>query len=85
MAIDVNKKMQAGAYQSNPGGASQPASQPDLIGIEAAASRLGLSPWTLRRWVCDRKITSCKIGTRRLIPVTEIDRLISAGLEERNL
>lgn len=74
MPIQSNNKMQSDANGS----------EPELIGIEAAALRLGLSPWTVRRWICDRRITSCKIGTRRLIPVSEIGRLISAGLEPRD-
>jgi len=56
----------------------------ELISIEAAAAQLGLSPWTLRRWVCNRRITTCKLGTRRLIPVSEITRLISDGMETRD-
>ena len=60
------------------------ADEPELVGIEAAATRLGISAWTVRRWVCDRKIASCKIGARRLIPVSEIARLISSGMESRD-
>ena len=75
MPIQSNNKMQTDA--------NGPA--PELIGIEAAAARLSLSPWTLRRWICDKKITTCKIGTRRLIPVSEIARLINDGMEPHDL
>jgi excisionase family DNA binding protein len=74
MPIQSNNKMQSDANGQ----------APELIGIEAAAARLSLSPWTLRRWISDRRITSVRIGTRRLIPVSEISRLISAGLEPRD-
>jgi len=74
MPIQSNNKMQTDA--------NGPA--PELIGIEAAAARLSLSPWTLRRWISDRRITSVRIGTRRLIPVAEIARLISVGVEQRH-
>jgi excisionase family DNA binding protein len=74
MSIQSNTKMHPG-----PNGPTA-----ELVGIEVAAAMLSISPWTIRRWVCDRRITSCKIGTRRLIPATEINRLISEGLEERD-
>lgn len=47
-----------------------------LAQIPEAASRLGLSVWTLRAWIQDGKIASNKLGGRRLIPVSEIERLI---------
>ena len=72
MPIQSNNKMQIEA------------NEPELIGIEAAAARMSLSPWTLRRWISDRRITSVRIGTRRLIPDSEIARLINAGTEERD-
>lgn len=75
MSIHSNEKI-----QTDPN-----ASTPELVGIEVAAARMSLSPWTLRRWICDKKIASCKIGTRRLIPVSEIARLIKEGMETPNL
>jgi excisionase family DNA binding protein len=74
MTIESNKRMPT---DTNP-------ATPELISVEAAAARLSLSPWTLRRWVCDRKIASVKLGTRRLIPVSEIARLISDGMANRD-
>lgn len=75
MTIQSNNKIQSDANGQ----------APELIGIGAAAARLSLSPWTLRRWICDKKITTCKIGTRRLIPVSEIARLINEGMEPHDL
>jgi len=48
-----------------------------LTPIEEAAHRLGLSHWTLREWIQHGKIASNKLGGRRLIPVSEIERLIN--------
>jgi excisionase family DNA binding protein len=73
MPIQSNKKMQVDPNEA----------APELVSVEAAAVKLGLSPWTLRRWICDRKITSCRLGTRRLIPSSEIARIISEGTVER--
>lgn len=47
-----------------------------LAQIPEAARRLGVSVWTLRAWIQDGKIASNKLGGRRLIPVSEIERLI---------
>jgi excisionase family DNA binding protein len=73
MPIQSNTKMQVDPNEA----------APELVSVEAAAVKLGLSPWTLRRWICDRKITSCKLGTRRLIPVSEVARIINQGMETR--
>jgi excisionase family DNA binding protein len=52
-----------------------------LLSIEAAAELLGnISPWTVRKWIAERKIKSCKLGSRRLIPCSEIKRLIEASI-----
>jgi excisionase family DNA binding protein len=54
-----------------------------LIGVDKAAGILGLSPWTLRSWITKGKITSAKLGARRLIPQSELERLISESLVRR--
>ena len=54
-----------------------------LFSIETTAELLSVSPWTIRKWVTERKIASCKLGSRRVIPASEIDRLISESLIDR--
>jgi excisionase family DNA binding protein len=51
-----------------------------LISIEQAAEQLGLKVPTLRLWAARRKISSVKLGRRRLLKMDEIEKLI-----ERNL
>lgn len=48
-----------------------------LLSIEAAADLLASSPWTVRRWIQDGKIRSNKLGARRLVPLSEVRRLIA--------
>jgi excisionase family DNA binding protein len=48
-----------------------------LAQIPEAAHRLGVSPWTIRYWIQLGKIGSNKLGSRRLVPVSEIERLIA--------
>lgn len=50
--------------------------RPMLINIDEAALALGLRPATIRQWCLQRKITRVKLGSRTLIPVSEIARLI---------
>jgi excisionase family DNA binding protein len=50
-----------------------------LTGLESAAKRLGVSVWTLRAWIQQGRIASNKLGGRRLIPESEINRLIAAS------
>lgn len=48
-----------------------------LLSIEAAADLLAASPWTIRKWIQEGKISSNKIGARRLVPLSEVQRIIS--------
>lgn len=52
----------------------------ELVSVAEAASRLGLAPITIRQWSARRKVARVKLGRRTLIPVSEIDRLITEGL-----
>lgn len=54
-----------------------------VYSIETAAQMLALSPWTLRKWISERKIASCKIGSRRVIPAFEVNRIIQESLIAR--
>jgi excisionase family DNA binding protein len=48
-----------------------------LAPIPEAAHRWGVSIWTVRDWIQNGKIVSHKLGGRRLVPVSEIERLIT--------
>ena len=54
-----------------------------LRNLTQSAEQTGLSPWTLRRWAYDGKIASHKLGTRLMIPQSELDRLISESFRPR--
>jgi excisionase family DNA binding protein len=47
-----------------------------LLSIKDAAAILAVSHWTLRVWITQGKIASAKLGTRRLIPESEINKLL---------
>lgn len=47
-----------------------------LVPIPEAAQVWGVSIWTVRAWIQGGKITSNKLGGRRLIPLSEVRRLI---------
>jgi excisionase family DNA binding protein len=43
------------------------------LGLVEAAARLGVSPYTLRRWsVYDHKLSYLKVGRRILFPVSSL-------------
>ena len=50
-----------------------------LLSIDEAASRLGVSPWTLRRWASSRRLRSYKIGRRRMLAEEDLRALVAAG------
>jgi hypothetical protein len=52
--------------------------------VKAAAQRLGISIWTLRKRAYEGDVTSVKIGAKLLIPASEIERLIRDGTRLRH-
>jgi excisionase family DNA binding protein len=47
-----------------------------MTSLKECAEILGLSVWTMRAWVQNGKIATHKIGSRRLIARSEINRII---------
>jgi excisionase family DNA binding protein len=50
-------------------------------GIREAAEALNLSPWTIRAHVKTSKLRASRVGTRILIPIEELQRLLREGQE----
>jgi excisionase family DNA binding protein len=48
-----------------------------LLSIEGAATILSVSPWTVRSWITQGKLGSAKLGSRRLVPESEVEKLIA--------
>lgn len=48
-----------------------------LLSIERTAEMLSVSPWTVRAWITQGRLGSAKLGSRRLVPQSEIEKLIS--------
>ncbi len=49
------------------------------LSIEETAKTCGLSRATLYRLIADGKLTTLKIGARRVVPVGAIDTLLNGG------
>ncbi len=47
-----------------------------MLRVGVAAKRLGLNPFTVRRWIREGKIQVMRVGKEARIPVEEIDRLL---------
>lgn len=52
----------------------------EFVSVKEAKALTGISDWTWREWADYGKCASVKIGSRLLIPVSEIHRLLSEGL-----
>jgi len=50
-----------------------------LLNCEQAAELLGISPWTVRKWLGTNKLRSVRLGRRVLIEPGEIRRIIDLG------
>lgn len=50
-----------------------------LLTVNEAAKSLTLSPWTLRKWLSEKRLSCVRLGRRIAIEPREIDRLIAAG------
>jgi excisionase family DNA binding protein len=53
------------------------------LSVAAAEAETGVSRWTWRRMAYDGRVESTKVGTRLLIPASEVDRVISEGTRPR--
>ena len=51
-----------------------------LHGLQTVADRLSVSVWTIRKWVQEGKVATVRLGKRRLMTETEVQRLIANGL-----
>jgi len=49
----------------------------NLIGVEAAADRLGISVWTVYRWARAGRLVSIRLGRRRLFTEEDLQALIT--------
>jgi len=56
-----------------------------LMTIERAAQVLGISPWTVRRYISLKKIWPVRIGRRVLIEPQEIRRIVEAGRDNATM
>lgn len=54
-----------------------------LWNVKEAGNALGLSPWTIRRWITDGKIQTVRLGRRVLLEPAECRRLVKEGREKR--
>ncbi len=53
------------------------------VSVVEAYHRTDISTWSWRRMAYDGRIASTKIGSRLLIPITEIDRVMEEGTRPR--
>jgi excisionase family DNA binding protein len=51
-----------------------------FLTVKEAATELRLRESTLRLWIGARRIASVHLGRRVVIPITELERLVSKGL-----
>ena len=50
-----------------------------LLSVQEAGERLGLSSWTIRRWINLAKIIPVRLGSRVLVEESELQRIIESG------
>jgi excisionase family DNA binding protein len=50
-----------------------------LWNVKEAGNALGLSPWTIRRYISDGKLRTVRLGRRVLVEPAECHRLVVEG------
>jgi excisionase family DNA binding protein len=50
-----------------------------LLRMTAAAEVLSVSHWTLRLWAKQGRVHTVKLGKLRMVPKTEVERLVKRG------
>jgi excisionase family DNA binding protein len=53
------------------------------LSVVEAEEHTGVSRWTWRRMAYDGRVASVKLGTRLLIPLAEIERVLQEGARPR--
>jgi excisionase family DNA binding protein len=53
----------------------------EFISMGEAAKRLGLNPATLRAWARQRRLGTVRLGSKRMIPTAELERIIAENSE----
>ncbi len=53
---------------------------PRYLKCDEAAELLGISAWTLRHWVCTRKITFVRKGRMVRFRVEDLEKFMNSGL-----
>jgi len=48
----------------------------NLLDVEKAGETLGLSPWTIRAYIRDQKLTPVRLGRRVLLEPAELRRFV---------
>ena len=84
----LEKAMSAPVERSRPPagepfGMKSAAIQPEYIGVLEAQVITGISKWTWRQLAYTRKLESVKVGSRLLIPLSEIRRVLAEGRRSR--
>jgi excisionase family DNA binding protein len=51
------------------------AAMDDLLSTPEAAKRLGVSAWTLRRWIRSGHVQARRVGSTMIVPAREVDRV----------
>jgi excisionase family DNA binding protein len=54
-----------------------------LLSVKEAGTALGISPWTVRRYITDGKLRTVRLGRRVLLEPAECRRLVEEGRERR--
>ncbi|WP_410171864.1 helix-turn-helix domain-containing protein [Amycolatopsis heterodermiae] len=58
--------------------------QPLLLTVDEACRALRVSRWTVNQLIRTRKLTTIKIGSRRLVPATAIHTFVQSRTDEAN-
>ena len=57
-------------------------SEEKLLTVEEFAEAVQISPWTVRHWICDGKITYVKIGKLVRFRRSDLERFILKNLKK---
>lgn len=55
-----------------------------LLSIQEASEILGLSSWTIRRWIQIKRLVPVRLGSRVLLEESELRRVIQEGKKSTN-
>lgn len=54
----------------------------EMLTVDETARRLGLSPWTVRKWIATKRLDVVRLGRALRVPASSVEAKIADGFRK---